>query len=68
MDIDQPTPDNPITKQVLEQLRSLTEPGPVLIMTHESPDPDALASGKAIGTLLETAWYDKDWYLNKYGR
>lgn len=56
MDIDLPTPDNPITPQTLEQLHRLTDPGPVLIMTYESPDPDALASGKAIGTLLETAW------------
>jgi len=56
MDIDQPTPDNPVTHQTLDRLQRLTDPGPVLIMTHESPDPDALASGKAIGTLLETAW------------
>jgi nanoRNase/pAp phosphatase (c-di-AMP/oligoRNAs hydrolase) len=56
MDIDLPTPDNPITRETLERLHELTKPGPVLIMTHESPDPDALASGKAIGTLLETAW------------
>ena len=56
MDIDLPTPDNPITHETLERLHELTKPGPVLIMTHESPDPDALASGKAIGTLLETAW------------
>jgi nanoRNase/pAp phosphatase (c-di-AMP/oligoRNAs hydrolase) len=56
MDIDQPTPNNPITQQVLERLRALTEPGPVLIMTHDSPDPDAMASGKALATLFETAW------------
>ncbi len=56
MDLEQPTPNNPITQQALERLRSLAEPGPVLIMTHESPDPDALASGKAIATLFKTAW------------
>jgi nanoRNase/pAp phosphatase (c-di-AMP/oligoRNAs hydrolase) len=56
MDLEQPTPNNPITRQILERLRSLTAPGPVLIMTHDSPDPDALASGKAIATLFETAW------------
>lgn len=25
-------------------------------MTHDNPDPDALASGKALATLLESAW------------
>jgi nanoRNase/pAp phosphatase (c-di-AMP/oligoRNAs hydrolase) len=56
MDLDQPTPNNPITRQALERIRTLAEPGPVLIVTHDSPDPDALASGKAIATLFEMAW------------
>jgi len=28
----------------------------VLILTHDNPDPDALASGKALATLLQQAW------------
>jgi nanoRNase/pAp phosphatase (c-di-AMP/oligoRNAs hydrolase) len=28
----------------------------VLILTHDNPDPDALASGKAFATLLNSAW------------
>jgi nanoRNase/pAp phosphatase (c-di-AMP/oligoRNAs hydrolase) len=40
----------------LAQLREAAGPGPVLILTHDNPDPDALASGKALGLLLETSW------------
>jgi nanoRNase/pAp phosphatase (c-di-AMP/oligoRNAs hydrolase) len=39
----------------LEQLRIAAGDGPVLILTHDNPDPDALASGKALSTLLK-AW------------
>lgn len=38
----------------LSQLRSASGPGPVLILTHSNPDPDALASGKALGIILES--------------
>jgi len=48
--------DNPIDRGCLQQLRDTVEPGPVLILTHENPDPDALASGKAFSTLFKVAW------------
>ena len=40
----------------LAQLRATAGTGPVLILTHDNPDPDALASGKAFTTLLKSAW------------
>lgn len=40
----------------MERLRSAAGNGPVLILTHNNPDPDALASGKALGTILLKAW------------
>ncbi|MCO5190382.1 MAG: phosphoesterase, partial [Anaerolineae bacterium] len=40
----------------LSQLRVTAGNGPVLILTHDNPDPDALASGKALATLLLAAW------------
>lgn len=49
-------PDNPINQNRLAQLRTIAGTGPVLILTHDNPDPDALASGKAFATLLESAW------------
>jgi nanoRNase/pAp phosphatase (c-di-AMP/oligoRNAs hydrolase) len=42
--------------QLLAQLRTIVGSGPVLILTHDNPDPDALASGKAFATLLKSAW------------
>lgn len=30
--------------------------GPVLIVTHDNPDPDALASGKALAAFFHLAW------------
>lgn len=30
--------------------------GPVLILTHDNPDPDALASGKALSVFLKQEW------------
>lgn len=45
-----------VTKEQLECLRATAGPGPVLILTHENPDPDALSSGKALATLLRKAW------------
>lgn len=40
----------------LEALRRTAGSGPVLILTHDNPDPDALASGKALAVLLEQKW------------
>ena len=40
----------------LAQLKATAGTGPVLILTHDNPDPDALASGKAFATLLKSAW------------
>jgi nanoRNase/pAp phosphatase (c-di-AMP/oligoRNAs hydrolase) len=48
--------ENPITAERLSQLRSAAGEGPLLILTHDSPDPDALASGNAMGFLCEQAW------------
>lgn len=47
---------NPIDAARLAQLRETAGDGPVLILTHDNPDPDALASGKALATLLQQAW------------
>jgi nanoRNase/pAp phosphatase (c-di-AMP/oligoRNAs hydrolase) len=48
--------NNPITQTHLEKLRSVAGNGPVLILTHDNPDPDSLASGKALAFLLKEAW------------
>jgi nanoRNase/pAp phosphatase (c-di-AMP/oligoRNAs hydrolase) len=47
---------NPITQTHLEKLRSVAGNGPVLILTHDNPDPDSLASGKALAVLFKEAW------------
>jgi nanoRNase/pAp phosphatase (c-di-AMP/oligoRNAs hydrolase) len=47
---------NPINQTQLEKLRTTAGNGPVLILTHDNPDPDGLASGKALATLLREAW------------
>lgn len=47
---------NPIDYARLEQLREVAGKGPVLILTHDNPDPDALASGKALATLFRETW------------
>jgi nanoRNase/pAp phosphatase (c-di-AMP/oligoRNAs hydrolase) len=47
---------NPINQTHLDRLRSIAGTGPVLILTHDNPDPDALASGKALATLFKKAW------------
>jgi len=46
----------PLDQKRLTQLRAIAGAGPVLILTHDNPDPDALASGKAFATLLKSAW------------
>lgn len=45
-----------VSSMELEQLRAAAAPGSVLIITHDNPDPDALASGKALSLLLRQAW------------
>lgn len=45
-----------ITKMDLDQLNKAAGKGPVLILTHDNPDPDALASGKALATLFRSNW------------
>ena len=47
---------NPITKERMEELHNLIAPGPVLVVTHDNPDPDALSSGKALAFLFMEAW------------
>lgn len=41
---------------MLDNLRTAAGSGPVLILTHINPDPDSLASGKALAVLLKHAW------------
>lgn len=48
--------NNPIDQACLESLRKIAGKGPVLILTHDNPDPDALASGKALAFLFKEAW------------
>lgn len=48
--------ENIFTEAPLDQLRAACGSGPVLILTHDNPDPDALASGKALAVLIEKAW------------
>ena len=43
---------NPINGESLRRLKVSAGEGPVLILTHDNPDPDGLSSGKALATLL----------------
>lgn len=47
---------NPVDENALLQIRTLAGTGPVLILTHSNPDPDALASGKALAQLFQESW------------
>ena len=47
---------SPPDDNFLNRLRITAGSGPVLILTHDNPDPDALASGKAFKSLLKSAW------------
>jgi nanoRNase/pAp phosphatase (c-di-AMP/oligoRNAs hydrolase) len=47
---------NPINRDQLMTLRRALQNGPVLITTHDNPDPDALAAGKAIHQLINGEW------------
>lgn len=46
---------NPITAEHLARLKAAAGSGPVLILTHDNPDPDSLATGKGLAALLR-AW------------
>jgi len=53
--------DNLSTTQVIGQeellsLKNALGPGPVLVLTHANPDPDALASGIAFADLVKKKW------------
>jgi nanoRNase/pAp phosphatase (c-di-AMP/oligoRNAs hydrolase) len=43
---------NPIGPAQLDRLRGIAGKGPVLILTHDNPDPDALASAWALHAIL----------------
>lgn len=45
--------ENPIDQSRLARLREVIGTGPVLIITHNNPDPDGLASGAAFAALFE---------------
>jgi nanoRNase/pAp phosphatase (c-di-AMP/oligoRNAs hydrolase) len=45
-----------VTLEKLQALHSAAGAGPLLVMTHDNPDPDALASGAALAALLFGAW------------
>jgi len=47
---------NPIDRAHMDRLRDVAGKGPVLILTHDNPDPDALAAGKALSFLFKHAW------------
>jgi nanoRNase/pAp phosphatase (c-di-AMP/oligoRNAs hydrolase) len=46
---------NSITPERLDRLQAAAGRGPVLILTHDNPDPDSLASGKGLAALF-SAW------------
>jgi nanoRNase/pAp phosphatase (c-di-AMP/oligoRNAs hydrolase) len=46
----------PIDQARLDQLHKAAGKGPVLILTHDNPDPDALASGTGLATLFNRVW------------
>lgn len=48
--------NNPIDQSQLKKLRAAAGSGPVLILTHDNPDPDSLASGKALAYILNETW------------
>jgi nanoRNase/pAp phosphatase (c-di-AMP/oligoRNAs hydrolase) len=43
---------NPVNQRQILRLTKALHGGPVLITTHNNPDPDALAAGKAMQTLI----------------
>lgn len=51
-----PEYSNLVDQTQLDRLRKEAGAGPLLILTHDSPDPDALASGKGLSYLLKESW------------
>jgi len=47
---------NPLNQADLNRLQEALSPGPVLILAHHNPDPDALAAGAGLAYLLEYMW------------
>jgi nanoRNase/pAp phosphatase (c-di-AMP/oligoRNAs hydrolase) len=47
---------NPVTQEQLQQLRDAVGAGPLLILTHDNPDPDALAAGSTLAALCALKW------------
>lgn len=45
-----------VNQEQLDGLRQAAGNGPVLILTHDNPDPDALAAGQTLGVLFKNAW------------
>jgi nanoRNase/pAp phosphatase (c-di-AMP/oligoRNAs hydrolase) len=50
------TSSQPDIRYRLEKMRAAAGSGPVLILTHDNPDPDSLASGKTLAHLFQQAW------------
>ena len=48
--------ENPIDQASLQELHQALGEGPVIILTHDNPDPDGLASGKALSYIFENLW------------
>jgi nanoRNase/pAp phosphatase (c-di-AMP/oligoRNAs hydrolase) len=48
--------ENPIDQTCLQGLQQALGVGPVLILTHDNPDPDGLASGKALSCIFKRLW------------
>jgi nanoRNase/pAp phosphatase (c-di-AMP/oligoRNAs hydrolase) len=47
---------NPIRPEQVSRLGRALQPGPVLILTHHNPDPDALAAGQGLEWLIQQRW------------
>jgi nanoRNase/pAp phosphatase (c-di-AMP/oligoRNAs hydrolase) len=47
---------NPIRHRQIDGLRRALAPGPVLILAHHNPDPDALAAGDGLEWLIRQRW------------
>jgi nanoRNase/pAp phosphatase (c-di-AMP/oligoRNAs hydrolase) len=47
---------NLVTQERLQALRAAAGAGPLLVLTHDNPDPDAMASGSALAALCSKLW------------
>jgi nanoRNase/pAp phosphatase (c-di-AMP/oligoRNAs hydrolase) len=45
-----------VTEKQLRSFRSALSEGPVIILAHNNPDPDALASGAGLACLISEVW------------